>query len=497
MSTARLIFDQTGDKIAERVVKMRSSPPCATCSPPRRTPTSSRFPAACPTSRCCRHTAIRKAARAACDDEPGPWRCSTAPPTAAWKRSGCSCDLMRDIGVRVKPENVVLTTRRAGGARPDRARRSSIPATSCIAEGPTYLGALAGVLRLPAGHPLPSPSTNEGMRMDLLEEELARIGKGNPRLKFALRHPELPEPRRRHHGRRSAVRRLIELSHEYGFLVVEDDPYGRIRATTAATVLPLKALADDVVYLGTVSKVFAPGLRVGWIAAPKQRAGAGSTWSSKAPTCAGAPSPRWWWSITSPTSPWQKHAAEVREPPIRERRDAMLAALDEYLPGRGLVDASRRRLLRVGDAAQTTWTPAPCFRWRSSAGVTYTPGDGFYPRRQDAGKNCMRISVLLRKPRKPHRGRPASGERHRIDRLELYRAFIDAGAIGVPPACQPAEPADAAASRPGADVLPNAGRADAAASRGAPIFARCRRLAYLKYAEPAPSTNLGHCGNPR
>ena len=51
------------------------------------------------------------------------------------------------------------------------------------------------------------------------------------------------------------------------------------------------------------------------------------------------------------------------------------------------------------------------------------------------------------------------------DRLELYRAFIDAGAIGVPPACQPAEPADAAASRPGADVLPNAGRADAAASR--------------------------------
>ncbi len=53
------------------------------------------------------------------------------------------------------------------------------------------------------------------------------------------------------------------------------------------------------------------------------------------------------------------------------------------------------------------------------------------------------------------------------DRLELYRAFIDAGAIGVPPACQPAEPADAAASRPGADVLPNAGRAAAVRSFGA------------------------------
>ena len=45
------------------------------------------------------------------------------------------------------------------------------------------------------------------------------------------------------------------------------------------------------------------------------------------------------------------------------------------------------------------------------------------------------------------------------DRLELYRAFIDAGAIEVPSACQPTEPADAAASRPGAAGLPHAGRA--------------------------------------
>ena len=51
-------------------------------------------------------------------------------------------------------------------------------------------------------------------------------------------------------------------------MVVEDDPYGRLRYG-GGHVLPLKALSDDVVYLGTVSKVFAPGLRTGWIVAPK------------------------------------------------------------------------------------------------------------------------------------------------------------------------------------------------------------------------------------
>ena len=82
-------------------------------------------------------------------------------------------------------------------------------------------------------------------------------------------------------------------------MVVEDDPYGRLR-DEGGHVLPLKALSDDVVYLGTVSKVFAPGLRTGWIAAPKSVLARINLVKQGTDLC-GAPSPRWWWSITSPT----------------------------------------------------------------------------------------------------------------------------------------------------------------------------------------------------
>ena len=49
--------------------------------------------------------------------------------------------------------------------------------------------------------------------------------------------------------------------------MIEDDPYGRLRFE-GETVPCLRALDSEVIYLGTVSKVFAPGLRTGWVIAP-------------------------------------------------------------------------------------------------------------------------------------------------------------------------------------------------------------------------------------
>lgn len=84
------------------------------------------------------------------------------------------------------------------------------------------------------------PFDEDGMRMDLLEEELKRIGKDNPRLKFCYTIPNFQNPggvtmtaERR--------RRLLELAREYNFMVVEDDPYGRLRYDGGHQV-PLKAM---------------------------------------------------------------------------------------------------------------------------------------------------------------------------------------------------------------------------------------------------------------
>ncbi len=66
----------------------------------------------------------------------------------------------------------------------------------------------------------------------------------------------------------SRARRLAELADRYGFLIVEDDPYGEIRFSGSAPP-PLATLSDRVVSIGTISKVLFPGLRVGWVVAPR------------------------------------------------------------------------------------------------------------------------------------------------------------------------------------------------------------------------------------
>jgi 2-aminoadipate transaminase len=67
----------------------------------------------------------------------------------------------------------------------------------------------------------------------------------------------------------SAERRhaLVDLAERYGFLIVDDDPYGALRWQGEAPP-PLSSLSDRIVTLGTTSKILAPGLRVGWAVAP-------------------------------------------------------------------------------------------------------------------------------------------------------------------------------------------------------------------------------------
>lgn len=143
-----------------------------------------------------------------------------------------------------------------------------------ITEGPTYLGALQAFSAFePDVRAI--PFDEDGMRMDLLEEELKRIGKDNPRLKFCYTIPNFQNPggvtmtaERR--------RRLLELAREYNFMVVEDDPYGRLRYDGGHQV-PLKAMDDSVIYLGTISKMLGPGLRTAGLPRPRPCLPA-STW---------------------------------------------------------------------------------------------------------------------------------------------------------------------------------------------------------------------------
>lgn len=418
MSSAHITFDQTGSKVAERVLKMRSSAVrdlFAAASNPNIISLSGGMPdvSLLPQS------SVRKAMRAACEDQRA-IALQYGSTDGRVETKQVFCDLMRDIGVRAKPEDVMITT----GAQEalDLLGKTFLnPGDIVITEGPTYLGALQAFSAYEPDIRC-IPLDDEGMRMDLLEEELARIGKGNPRLKFLYAIPNFQNPGgvTMSSARR---KRLLELSDEYGFMVVEDDPYGRLRYE-GGHMIPLKALSDQVVYLGTVSKVFAPGLRTGWIVAPRSVLARINLVKQGTDLCGSALNQIVVEHYFTDT-PWEKTLQKFVKT-YHTRRDAMLAALDQYFPPEATWTHP--------EGGFFVWVTLPSYVDTGSmlsealeAGVTYTPGDGFFPN-ASAGQNCMRIAFCYESPENLTEAIKRLAKVIN-ERLELYRAFIDAGAI--------------------------------------------------------------------
>ncbi|BBO84252.1 aminotransferase [Desulfosarcina ovata subsp. sediminis] len=136
------------------------------------------------------------------------------------------------------------------------------PGDHVALEAPTYLGALQAFAPYEPRY-LEIATDDQGMLPDALETALAR----QP-VKFIYMVPNFQNPTGRTlpAERRQAIADIIR---RYDTLLVEDDPYGDLRYR-GVPVAPIKALAPDhVVYLSTLSKVFAPGLRMGFCLAPE------------------------------------------------------------------------------------------------------------------------------------------------------------------------------------------------------------------------------------
>ncbi len=137
------------------------------------------------------------------------------------------------------------------------------PGDVILCESPTYVGAL-NAWRPYEPRFVAIETDDEGMIPAAVEAALA----ANERVKFIYAIPDFQNPS----GRTWSLARreaLIELATRFNVPVIEDSPYAELRFE--GEPLPaLKALdrADLVVFLGTFSKTFCPGLRCAWLAAP-------------------------------------------------------------------------------------------------------------------------------------------------------------------------------------------------------------------------------------
>ncbi len=202
-----------------------------------------------------------------------------------------------------------------------------------LVESPTYLGALQAWNAYGAEY-LPVPADQHGMITDALEEAL-RTG---PKFIYVL--PNFQNPT----GTTLSLERrlkLVELADRYGVPVIEDDPYGQLRYE--GKHLPSVATLDgqfrknndacyrgNVIYLSTFSKILAPGLRLAWMIAPPEvihklvqaKQGADlhtATFNQMAAY------------EVSRGGFLDRHIQVIRQV-YRERRNAMLVALDNYFP---------------------------------------------------------------------------------------------------------------------------------------------------------------------
>jgi DNA-binding transcriptional MocR family regulator len=198
-------------------------------------------------------------------DEVGPGMLLHSPTEGLTPFRETLCRLMVARGIRCSPAEVLVLSGSQQGL--DLAARIFLaPGDAVVVERPTFFGALQIFHRAQA-RVLGVPTDAEGMRTDALESLLERQ---RPKLIYTL--PTFQNPSGVVMGLERR-RRLLELAHRFQVPVLEDDPYCDLRYE--GEPLPsLKALDEQgyVIYLSSFSKVLFPGLRIGWLVAPRPAA---------------------------------------------------------------------------------------------------------------------------------------------------------------------------------------------------------------------------------
>jgi DNA-binding transcriptional MocR family regulator len=137
------------------------------------------------------------------------------------------------------------------------------PGDAVLVEEPSYLAAIQ-CFGLAGARIVPVPCDDEGLVVEALDELVARE---RPKLLYAIPTFHNPTGRTLPEARRRALAAAVE---RLGIWLVEDDPYGelRYRGQAPPPVASLPGARDRTIALSTLSKVLAPGLRIGWLRAP-------------------------------------------------------------------------------------------------------------------------------------------------------------------------------------------------------------------------------------
>ena len=301
-------------------------------------------------------------------------------------------------GATVSPDQVLITTGSQQGL--DLIAKVLIDKDSrLLVESPTYLGALQAFTPMqPAVESIESDSG--GVCPSALREALQKGER--PRFIYLLPNFQNPTGRTMDEARREAV---IAVCREHGLPIVEDNPYGELWFDAPPPKPLLARWPEGVVYLGSFSKILAPGLRLGYIVAPP---------------------------ALYPKLLQAKQAADLHTPGFNQRVVAEVIKdgfLDQHVPTiRARYHAQRDAMLAAlarelgPTGAEWTQPVGGMFVWvrlperldaqallpkAVDAGMAFVPGAPFYAGEPDA--RALRLSFVTSTPEQIDKGMAALG----------------------------------------------------------------------------------------
>lgn len=303
--------------------------------------------------------------------------------------------LHADRGIRADPDTIMLTS---GSMQAINLVLELLvdPGDYIFTEEFTYLGTLRSMRRYRA-RVVGVPCDAQGMLPDALEQAVkqARAAGGRPKLVYTIptfNNPlgtEMPLERRR---------ALVEIAHRHGLAIMEDDCYVDLRFSgeNIPAVRSLEGSEELTFYVGSFSKIVAPGVRLGWLVAPAGAIPRLQALKLDAGTNALASM-----AVTYYLRREMREHIDLLRRVLRERRDAMLSAVGEHMGPAVAVSRPRGGMylwLRFPPGVDLN---APLQR-ALEAGVSYLPGDLFSP--EGRGANCMRLCFGYNRPEEIREG---------------------------------------------------------------------------------------------
>ena len=305
-------------------------------------------------------------------------------------------DVMRLEGIEAHADDVVVTV--GSQQAVDLVTRVFCdPGDVVLCEAPSYVGAL-GVFKSYQCEIAHVEMDAEGLVPEALRQAIVTLKAAGKRIKFLYTIPNYHNPA----GVTLAAERrpqILEICRSEGILILEDNPYGLLGFDRE----PMRAMradeAEGVIYLGSFSKTFAPGFRVGWALAPASVREKLVLAQESATLC---PPQFSQMAISAYLSnhDWQGQIKQFREM-YRERRDAMVEALADLMPA--------ACHWNVPDGGFYVWLTLPpginakaMLPRAVTARVAYVPGTAFYA--DGFGSSSMRLSFCYPTPERIREG---------------------------------------------------------------------------------------------